>query len=165
MLDQYLPATINNTLCNGSLPEEKICIGMPLSPNRLFQDQVPPVITVSHNSVSQREDLRHKAIDGGYGWVNVLCMQLLLANTLGVNGASRHPNPSPHMVSLTDSSPVVWCLPRILYQYGSFLRRHTIEIRHRRWSLALPSLLHCTSRDKVSQTFRLETYPFYRCHS
>jgi hypothetical protein len=44
---------------------------------------------VLDNSVLEKQEVQQEGVDGGYGWVNVVCMLLLTAHTWGVNGVSR----------------------------------------------------------------------------
>jgi hypothetical protein len=48
--------------------------------------QQSPVLNIS---AVEKQEVQQEDIDGGYGWVNVVCMLLLTAHTWGVNGVSR----------------------------------------------------------------------------
>lgn len=37
----------------------------------------------------ENNDTKEEPVDGGYGWINVICMQLLTAHTWGINGVSE----------------------------------------------------------------------------
>jgi hypothetical protein len=44
--------------------------------------------SVLADSGVENQEVQQQDIDGGYGWVNVVCMLLLTAHTWGVNGVS-----------------------------------------------------------------------------
>ena len=37
----------------------------------------------------EKSDNKEEPVDGGYGWVNVICMQLFTAHTWGINGVNE----------------------------------------------------------------------------
>lgn len=53
--------------------------------NRLPEPMAEAKDENTQEDLSLEED---EAVDGGYGWVNVACMQLLTGQTWGVNGVS-----------------------------------------------------------------------------
>lgn len=55
--------------------------------------------------------------DGGYGWVNVICMLLLTAHTWGINGVRLPFYFYYHLCDILISFSMTgfWCIPRKLY--------------------------------------------------
>jgi hypothetical protein len=75
--------------------------------------QQPPVLD---NSVVEKQDVQQEDIDGGYGWVNFLCMLLLTAHTWGVNGVSVFAEPFLSLILMLMRTPTgVRSLPSLLY--------------------------------------------------
>jgi hypothetical protein len=53
-------------------------------------DAVPSTEAVDELNL-EKQPTQDEPADGGYGWVNVACMQLLTAHTWGINGVSICP--------------------------------------------------------------------------
>ena len=96
--------------------------------------QQPPVLG---NSVVEMQEVQQEDIDGGYGWVNIVCMLLLTAHTWGINGVSLFAELLSFILMLTKTLAGFWSQPYLLYRFKSFPRSQTFGLRFHRRTLNL----------------------------